>query len=387
MGWNQHVAWRWPRRYQQQTAVNSASHGVHRLAAVELVPAALTSAHPLFGPASAELWRRWHAARDHHPDGETVEQARQILAVLTLIQELRTFQQAGIEPAALYADRDSPGRLQAVLDRDSEHRDPAQVQAASWVVLAVFGADQAVLDEQTRVVGRLSDDQLRAQLVLGARTLSTLHGPWSLPMVLADQVGKPYVWPHGDAPQGFRRCGADVPTAAAFLDLVIAEETRRVAEDFPADQLATEVSKLPADRIVTMHRDADAFSQFLTAALAAHYATGEPWDVCVDARPVPPALVRWVLDLHYDAAVVGGYPASAITVGGLRVRFAPDADQQTTVAQVDAAGTVEPVEPAGLLGLLQMLTAPDAVTTAAKLRLTVEHLGRHLVEPAVPQPD
>lgn len=387
MGWNQHAAWRRPQRWRhrRQAANNRASHGVHRLAAVELVPAALNSAHSLFGPASAEVWHRWHAARGHQPGGEAVEQARQILAMLTLIQELWTFQQAGVEPAALYADRDNPGRLRALLDRDTNDGDASP--AASLAALAIFGTDQALLDKQTALVDQLDDEQLRAQLVMGARTLTMLHGPWALSMLLADPVGRPYVWPHGNAPQVFRRCGADIATATAIIDMVIAEEIQRIAEDFPAEELATEVSRLPADRVATMHHEVDTFTRFLAAALAAHYATGEPWDVRVDDRPVPPALVSWVLDLHRDADSSGGYPASSITVGGLRIRFALDADQQTTVAQLDAAGTVERVAPDGLLGLLRMLSAPEAVTTAAKLRLTGERLGRHLTQPALSQPD
>lgn len=170
--------------------------------------------------------------------------------------------------------------------------------------------------------------------------------------------------------------GGAVADAETTVETLISDSKRQIAGGFRIEELIAEVHEKSPEELAAIRAEVEQVQRFLTAALVAHRAAGEPAGVHVDGQIVPRELAALVLDWHLDAAQRTHHQTSVITISGLRIRFIVDADHQPTVAFVDAAGTAHRFTRDQLPGALILLERPNAITIVARMRLMIEQLDR-----------
>jgi len=398
----------------------------------QLVPTMLDPRHRHQADHEAEVRRRWNAATAQKTaqweasawesfgrtgtwerfmtgyDHQVVEQARQYLAVQTLIFELHVLHEAFVAPSALYTNGDAHLRVIEVLRREQRRRntpldpngavngepDPlgaAAAQLARSVEIALFGKTAKLLDDQLNMAGNTPEDLMRQRDELCRQVLTRLRGPWSLRQFLTRPVGKDYYQPNRPTEATTRldvalgRSGH--PAAAAELraariragNATQAEARRLTVEDPPPRPATLDPAQTPRERllVLVLHRNMRTTVRFLTAAagvasLAADHA------LRVDGRPVAPHLQSWVFASHLEAADDPHVePTEGLTIFGLRISLLNDLAYGTH-AVVDAGGTVGRISLERLAEVLAMLQAPDVLALVAIVRHNLTRLRRDL---------
>lgn len=169
---------------------------------------------------------------------------------------------------------------------------------------------------------------------------------------------------------------ADVALALSTVEALIGDSMRQIADEFRIEEIVADVDRKSPEELAAIRADVQRVQRFLTAALVAHRASGEPTGVHVDGQMVPRELVSVLLDLHPDTAERAQQPASMITVVGLRIRFVVEADAPPTVAFVDASGTAHRFTLEQVPGALAILERPNVLTIVARMRLMIDQLDR-----------
>ncbi|MFJ5984475.1 hypothetical protein [Lentzea sp. NPDC092896] len=372
--------------------------------------------------ASDEVQRRWDTAVQYRnaelqvlfPPGRTwhsqsptpddvpyhlaaIDDARQLLSVMTLVHELAILQRAGVHPAELFIQPDGPGRVFEELnaEHDLSHtgpsNDPLETDAAQlfarWVERSLFGASAQVLRDHREAAGFMHPDGLQWCIELTRRACARLEGPWTLESFLTNPVGSGYYLPQTTSPrspyegtavalgrQGAPLGKAEIDASRAQADADLAAEINRViAEDPPKD--LPELRDMPQDKLAGMHAEMRSVADLLAAALCVR-RLAEDHGVRLDGRLVAPGGRGWVLDHLISRARFAMAEVGTLTLAGTQVTFARD--DRGVVATVDAAGIRKEFASDSLRDILAVLEFPGTLTTVAKMRAGVDRIGEHL---------
>lgn len=405
-----------------------ANQELRTISVINLVPAMLNDVDPQHVEFAREVQRRWAGAAAQKAlaiqgfgqpnwqgpspdvDRSLIEQARQYLAMQTLIYELWVFQEAGVEPNALWADPDAATRVFRVIEREharaSAHLGPngelldlpdpygaGAKNLARWVDLAVFGDEQYLIEDQYRLAGSMDGDLLAQHVELCAQALAELGGPWSLDAFLTDPVGREYYRAQPAMPRdglagldvALGRRGQAITTdeVAAIVmdtDMAIDAQARSVASHGVGESPPEiDPSKVPREHLIGVLGELRQLDQFLSEALAVRQLAADTI-ARVDGRPVPRDMLPRVMGWHREAA--GRFPPrlpGPITVAGIQVTFAKDPVFETA-AIANVAGRTKKFAMDNLGGLLTILDQPaeDALTAIAKIRVHIDRLDHHL---------
>jgi hypothetical protein len=397
--------------------------------AIQLVPAALTPGHPRSATSSTELQRRWNLAEqsqrqwnavlERHTDGSgflgdpaaitqaaldagydpaAIDDARNILGVLTLIYEQWVLQEADVEPDALYAAPGNQERVSAILEREylrqaastqggldefgqryepqAGEADPLGRGAArlSFAVgSALFAAPAELHDELDRWVGDTPANLLWQKTQLCRHALASLRDPWSLDRRLATPgLGKNYHQPHHIPTHGLDvalgRPGTGPADKALAAEIATARRAIEIKLDNERGRLIQHVSPAryhSVTRSTRLRHALGAHTEFIETALAvASIATDRV--LRVEGRPVASELRDVILQRHRDAAAfadMGVVPRTAVTIGGVGVTWNYDHHAKDVLAEVNAAGATIRLDPEDLDELLALLGNPRALIT------------------------
>ncbi|MFJ8966726.1 hypothetical protein ACIRG5_45755 [Lentzea sp. NPDC102401] len=365
--------------------------------------------------AAAEVQRRWNAAagfrestwsssdsRQSTPsewpfDLAAVDDARQYLSVLTLVNELSVLQRADVHPAEVFLRNDGPVRIYDVLNADDNRGhsewadDEPQPEGAEllsrWSERTLFGEHARVLDEHLRLAGWMRHDLLQECTEHAVLAAAQLEGPWTLESFLAEHTGTHHHLPLTAGPQD--PCAAiaialgrpgNPPTRAMInashvqTGAELAGETDRITREDPPLDLP-EVREWSADRLRSSHAEMQSFVEFLTAALGVH-RLAEDHVVRLNGRAVSPSLRGWVLHHLISRVRFPEWEVGTLTLAGAQITF--KADHDGAIATVDAAGTRKEFFTDSLPAVLVALESPNALTHLAKMRVGVDRIGQHL---------
>lgn len=377
--------------------------------------------------AAGEVQRRWNAAAEvqgqawtaFHPPGwshrgaepappepvdipynhAAIDDARQLLSGMTLINELWILQRAGVAPADLFLERDGPARVYEVLNAeyDLEQTEPGDdqllVEGAEYLARCVertlFGESARILADHLRLAGNMRSDLLQECVELTMLAHAELDSAWTLQSFLADPAGSGYYLPQPAGPrnpyeqiaialgrQGNPPTRADIDASHAETRAELGAEVGRVIRDDPPKK-APELHGMPHAKLVSMHAEMDDFANFLQAALGLR-RLAEDHVVRLDGRAVAPDMRGWVLETLTNRARLPDLEVGTLTLAGAQVTFT--VDRRGVVAQADVAGTRKEFATDNLRAVLAVLESPDALTTIAKMRAGVDQIGRSLAE-------